>query len=219
MPTNLNTFIRGVYLKVQPKKIIIKTLNYKLNNEFCNVLYNYPRINFFNKKINGEYVTVIKCYNYYQDIIFFNSSCKNEYVKSIYGNYIYLYTNVSLILSELIIKLFEKNIVYRLINDYYLCFSDAELNKIKRISNLILDPNFPSDNSRKLYLHKKQLILNKLLLHFRNQNYLTIEAFATFSLSNYYDFLDDVIEKSAHIYFSNSNHVDLINFILNNLLK
>lgn len=204
---------------MQPKKIIIKTLNLKLNNEFCNALSNYPRINFFNKKINGEYITVIKCYNYYKDIKCFNFSYQNEYVKSIYGNYIYLYTNISLILSELIIKIFEKNITYHLINDYYLCFSNAELDKIKRISNLILDPNFPSDNSRKLYLYKKQLILNKLLLHFRNQNHLTIEAFANFSLSDYYDFLDDVIEKAAHIYFSNSNHVDLINFILNNLLK
>ena len=55
--------------------------------------------------------------------------------------------------------------------------------------------------------------------NFRNKNHLVIEGFANFSLDNYYFFLDDVIEKASHIYFSNTEHIDLINFILNNLLK
>ena len=209
----------GCFFRVQPKKIIIKTLNAKLNTEFCKILRTYPKINFFNKKINGEFVTVIKCYNYYSKLSCIWLPEKNDISKNIYGNYIFLYTNISLILSDLIINFFESFVVNRLINEYYFYFSKAEINKIKNISKLILDPNFPSDNSRKLYLYKKDLILNKLLLHFRRQNYLTIEAFANFSLDNYYDFLDNVIEKSAHIFFSNSNHFDLINFILNNLLK
>ena len=202
---------------MQSKKIIIKTLNKNLNNEFCKRLSNFPKIKFFNKKINGEFVTTIKCYNYYDNINLFHK--RSELCKNIYGNYIYLYTNTSLILSELIINLFEKNIISRLINNYYFYFSKSESKKIINISSAILDPNFPSDNSRKLYLYKKDLILNRLLLNFRNQNYLTIEAFANFSLDNYYFFLDDVIEKAAHIYFSNTDHVDLINFILNNLFK
>ena len=96
---------------MQPKKIIIKTLSSNLNNEFCNTLLNYPKINFFNKKINGEYVTIVKCYNYYDSISIFNSYTCNPNIKSIYANYIYLYTNISLILSELIINFFEKSIV------------------------------------------------------------------------------------------------------------
>ena len=208
-----------VFLLVQAKKIIIKTLNKQLNNAFLNTLSNYPKIIFFNKKINGEFVTTIKCHNYYKDLCIFSDFKKNTIKENIYGNYIYLYTNVSLILSELIIDFFEKLIVSRLINNYYFYFSNSEITKIKNISNIILDPNFPSDNSRKLYLYKKELVLTKLLLNFRKQNYLTIEAFANFSLDNYYFFLDDVIEKASHIYFSNTNHDDLINFILNNLLK
>lgn len=201
---------------MQPKKIIVKTLSPILSKEFCKVLSDYPKIKFFNKKINGEFVTTVKCFNYYNDFFGYDEFANS---KNIYGSYIYLYTNISMILSELIIKFFEKLIVSRLLNDYYFYFSDAETNKIKNIASTILDPNYPSDNSRKLYLYKKELILNRLLLNFRKQNYLTIEGFANFSLDNYYFFLDDVIEKAAHIYFSNSNQVDLINFILNNLLK
>ena len=201
---------------MQPKKIIIKTLSPILNKEFCKILSDYPKIKFFNKKINGEFVTTIKCFNYYND--FFNYD-KLHNSENIYGSYIYLYTNVSLILSGIIINFFEKLIVSRLINDYYFYFSDTETSKIKNITSIILDPNFPSDNSRKLYLYKKELILNRLLLNFRKQNHIVIEGFASFSLDNYYLFLDDVIEKATHIYFSNSNHTDLINLILNNLFK
>lgn len=93
------------------------------------------------------------------------------------------------------------------------------MRRIKNISYAILDPNFPSDNSKKLYLYRKDLILNRLLLNFRHKNFLTIEAFVNFSLENYSNFLDDVLEKAAHIYFSNADHADLINFILNNLFK
>lgn len=202
---------------MQSKKIIIKTLNKSLNSEFCKILSNYPKIKFFNKKINGEFVTTIKCHNYYNDLNPFK--VKSEISQNIYGNYIYLYTNISLILSELIIDFFEKLLVSRLIDTYYFYFSNSEITKIKNISNIILDPNFPSDNSKKLYLYKKELILNRLLLNFRSKNHVTIEAFANFSLDNYYLFLEDVIEKATHIYFSNTNHFDLINFILNNLLK
>lgn len=204
---------------MQAKKIIIKTLNKTLNDELCNRLLVYPKINFFSKKINGEFVIVIKCFNYYDKLSLFSNFEIRSISKEIYSNYIYLYTNVSLILSDFIIDFFEKNIVSRLIDTYYFYFSNSEIAKIKNISNLILDSNFPSDNARKLNLYKKDLILNRLLLHFRNQNYISIEGFANFLLDNYYFFLDDVIEKAAHIYFSNANHVDLINFILNNLFK
>ena len=121
--------------------------------------------------------------------------------------------------EEELISFFERKILLRLLNYYSDYFSNAEIKRIKNISFAILDPNFPSNNSKRLYLYKKDLILNRLLLNFRHRNYLTIEAFANFSLENYSNFLDNVLEKAAHIYFSNASHADLINFILNNLLK
>ena len=192
---------------MNPKKIIIKTINPILNKDFCNILKTYPKIKFFNKYINGEYTTVVKCSNYYN----------NLNLDNIYGSYIYLYTNISLILSELIIKHFEHSLVNHLLNYYY--FSTSKMQKIKNISFFILDSNFPSEHSRKLYLYKKELILNKLLLNFRKQNYLLIEGFANFSLDNYYLFLDNVLEKVSYVYFSNNTDIELINFILNNLFK
>mgnify|MGYP004484518059 FL=1 len=195
---------------MQPKKIIIKTLYKKLNTDFCNALKEYPRIKFFNKKINGQYVTTIKCSNYYNDGLQGNN---------VYGSYVYLYTSISLILSELIIKFFESHFISFLINDYYFYFSNTEKNRIKNISSIMLDLNFPSDSSRKLYLYKKDLILSRLLNNFRHHNHLSIEGFANFNLDNYFSFLDDVIEKSAHVYFSNSDPGLLINFILNNFFK
>lgn len=195
---------------MQPKKIIIKTLYKKLNCAFCNTLKKYPRINFFNKKINGQYVTTIKCSNYYD--------CSSNF-DNVYGSYVYLYTSISLILSELIIDFFEAHFISFLINDYYFYFSNKEKSRIKNISSILLDSNFPSDSSKKLYLYKKDLILSKLLTNFRHRNHISIEGFANFGLDNYFSFLDDVIEKSAHVYFSDSDTSLLINFILNNFFK
>lgn len=177
---------------MSPRKIIIKTLYPKINNDFCDALNRSKKINYFNKKINGVYVTTIKCSNYYK-----NANKSDD----IYGSYIYLYTSISLILSELIIKYFENYFVDSLMDNYYFCFSKNEQARIKNISSTILDFNFPCDTSKKLYLYKKDLILSRLLKNFRTQNHICVEGFANFKLDNYFSFLDDVIEKSAHIYF------------------
>lgn len=96
---------------MKPKKIIIKTLNKNLNISLCKILKKYPKLNFINRKINGEYLTIIKCYNYYESI---GISSNNTNFKNIYGNYIYLYTSISMILSELIISFFERKIITRI---------------------------------------------------------------------------------------------------------
>lgn len=195
---------------MNPKKIIIKTLYKNLNTQLCKSLDKLSKINYFSKKINGVYVTTIKCSNYYK-----NANKSDD----IYGSYVYLYTSVSIILSQLIIDFFERKFINILISDYYFYFSKNEQEKIKNISSMILDYNFPCNSSKELYLYKKDLILSKLLLNFRKQNHIQIEGFASFELDNYFSFLDDAIEKSAHIYFSNLDPDILINFMLNNFFK
>ena len=80
-----------------PKSIIIKSNTSKLIEQLVNELSQYPNIRFFKRKINGEETLVIKCFNYY------NNLAKENY-KNFYGNYIYLYTCVSLLLSDLILE-------------------------------------------------------------------------------------------------------------------
>lgn len=179
---------------MQPKYIIVKIYSKVFFSLFVNELKNYDKIHFVSKKINGINTVIIKCQNYYKKFI--DSSFDN-----IYLSYIYLYTNVSLILSELIIKCYELKITYQILSSKYSHLAPYDIEKLKNIIHIILDSNYPSIESKKLYLYRKDLILNKLLLNFRNKNYIYADHFAFFKLKNYYEYLEDVIEKTYSHYW------------------
>ena len=176
------------------KFIIIKIQSKSFYTLLVSRLTEYKRIHFFEKKINGIYTISIKCENYYNSILNYNNS------ENIYKSYIYLYTNVSLILSELIIEFYELKITHQILDSQYRYLSSYKKYKIRNILQAVLDVNFPSSESRKLYLYRKDLILNKLLLNFRNCNYIYPEHFAFFKLPNYYEHLENIVEKTCAKY-------------------
>ena len=100
---------------MHPKSIIIKTLNNCLYQKLVNELYRYPSIRFIHKKINGEHTIVVKCFNYYD-------KNKIENANNFYGNYIYLYTCLSLILTDLIISNYENIFINRILQYNYFYF-------------------------------------------------------------------------------------------------
>lgn len=152
------------------------------------------RINFFHKKINGIYTIIIKCEKYYKNF------CKKDDSSNIYLSYIYLYTSVSLTMSELIISLFERKIAFQILSSKYKYLPSSKFEKISNIVNVVLDSNYPSIESKKLYLYRKDLILNKLLLNFRKQNYIHIDYFLHFKLNDYYKHIENIIEKTHSHY-------------------
>ena len=170
---------------MNPKLIIIKIHSRTFYKLLVSELTNYKRLKFYHKKINGIYTVVIKCQAYYENL--FNTKIE----PNIYLSYIYLYTSVSLILSELIIKFFEQKITYQILSSKY---------KYLPIVHVVLDSNFPSIESKKLYLYRKDLILNKLLLNFRKRNYIHVDYFAYFKLKDYHNHLENIIEKTYSHY-------------------
>lgn len=177
-----------------PKFIILKIHSKVFYQIFVRELTNYPKIFFFSKRINGVYTVIIKCQKYYEYIL------GHELKSNIYLSYIYLYTNIALILSDLIIRFFEEKITKQILQSKYRYLPPYELMRFSNIAHAVLDSNFPSADSRKLYLYRKELILNKLLIHFRNHNYLFIDSFVFFKLSDYHDHLEDIIEKTYSRY-------------------
>lgn len=179
---------------MQPKFIIIKIHSKNFYNMIVSELTNYNKIKFFSKKINGIYTIVIKCQHYYKMLL------KNKYKNNIYLSYIYLYTSISMILSELIIRYFESSITHQILYSRYWYLPSYEISKVSNILHAVLDSNFPSIESKKLYLYRKDLILNKLLLNFRNRNYIYADYFAYFKLTDYYNHLENIIEKTCSQY-------------------
>ena len=179
---------------MQPKFLILNFHSKKLNDLFIKKLSEYPNIKFFSKKINGINCVAIKCQNYYKKILNINS------YSNIYQSYIYLYTSVSLILSEIIISEFETKLTRQILFSKYHYLNNYEKEKINSILNFVLDINYPSINSKKLYLYRKDLILNKLLFNFRHHNYLFVDHFIFFKLTDYYLHLENIISKTCMRY-------------------
>lgn len=195
-----------------PKSIIIKSNTNLLIDNLEKILKEYPNIRFFCKKINGEKTIVIKCFNYYNQFAVESS-------KNFYGNYIYLYTCVSLILTDLIVEHFENILVKRILRYNYFYFGAKKLSKISNIANLLLSSNAPIEYSNEFFLYRKQLVLSALLKNFRKTNFLQIDGFVNFSLPEYYDFLDEIVDTVVELYMSNLVSVDFLSSILRNMFK
>lgn len=195
-----------------PKSIIIKSNTSKLIGQLVNELSQYPNIRFFKRKINGEDTLVIKCFNYYNNLA-------KENQRNFYGNYIYLYTCVSLLLSDLILENKENIIVKRIINYNYFYFGKVTLQKILNITNLILAPNSPLENSKEFLLYRKQIILSSLLHNFRKTNYLHLDSFINFSMTSYIEFLEEIIDMVIQLFLSNSTSLEYLNFVIKNMFE
>lgn len=195
-----------------PKSIIIKSNTDFLIDNLEKILKEYPNIRFFYKKINGEKTIVVKCFNYYNKFAV-------ETQKNFYGNYIYLYTCISLILADLIVEYFETTLINRILKYNYFYFEENKLSKISNITNLILSSNAPIEYSNEFFLYRKQLVLSALLKNFRKTNYLHIDSFINFSLPEYYDFLSEIVDTVVELYLSNLATVDFLSSILKNMFK
>lgn len=192
------------------KSIIIKSNTDKIITQLVDELSNYPNIRFIYKKINGENTLVIKCYNYYDKFA-------KESKKNFYGNYIYLYTCISLILSDLVLSNYETILVNRLLRYNYFYFGKSKLHKISNIISLILNPNSPIENSEEFSIYRKQIILSKLLKNFRSTNFLHIDSFINFSLNQYVEFLEEIIYDIIQLYLSNLVSIEHLNFVIKNM--
>ena len=180
-----------------PKSIIIKSNTTSFIKRLVDELRKYPNIRFLYRKINGEETVVIK----------------------FYGNYIYLYTALSLILADLIIEEYEENMIKRILNYNYFYFEKYALTKIKNISSLVLTPNSLIENSAELLLYRKQIILSLLLKNFRKTNYLHVDSFINFSLNNYREFLEEILDMIVGLFLTNSTSIEYLNFIIRNIFE
>lgn len=190
-----------------PKQILIQSMSKNIINILNDELSHIPSIRFNYHKFNGIYTISIKCANYYQDF-------SNVASESFYGSYIYLYTNISLLLSAIIISYYESTIIKRIIKLNYFYFDIKEQNQIKNIAMSILDPDFPVEINRNLYMYRKETLLNSLLKNFRKANHINIESFVNFLSEPYMLELESTVDKAVELYLSDISYIELIKLIL-----
>jgi hypothetical protein len=196
---------------MQPKSLCVRSMSEKFIDVFEEELKKINSIRYVRRKINGLHTVIIKCSNYY-------NAFTNENQKSFYGSYIYLYTNISIILSELIISFYETLLSERLIRAQYFYFNSKDREQILNITKSMLDPTFPLTSNKNMYLDRKEKLLCGLLKHFRKTNRLEIDAFVNFASGLYTVELEETINTSVDLFLLDKNYYDIITFILQNLL-
>ena len=198
-----------------PKQIILKTTFLGVHQKILQELSAYSKMKYTHHQINGEYTVAIFCDSYYSRLF------KTPEDSSIYHSYIYLYTTISLILCKVIIECFEPFLLKHYLKKNHLSAfqKQKQKKKIKAIISMLLDDNFPSENAKKIYQYRSDLIFHELLLLFRKQNHVTLDSVALFSLPYYHHFLEDVVDITTEMVTSKKSHEDFINFILNNFFK
>lgn len=180
------------------KSIIIKTHSKELYKLLISKLISVKSIKFFSKKINNVYACVIKCNNYYSRVNF-------AVQESFYRNYIFLYSTLSLILSEILIEYFEQYIAKRFINSQYFYFPKNTLTQLTNLSSLVLSEYSTDYSVNELYLVRKEILLRELLNNFQKRNYLLLESFINFSSPNYHEILEYILSTSIELILSNQN--------------
>lgn len=180
------------------KSLLIKTHSKKLHELLVKEFLESSKIKFFSKKINGAYIITIKCNDYYSFLSFPTS-------KSIYGNYIFLYSSISIILSDILIRFYENIFAKRYIASQYFYFPKTVINQLNNLSSLVLSDSLPDCSNNELYLFRREILLHDLLNNFQKQNHILIDSFINFSAPNYHEILEYILTTSVELILSNQN--------------
>lgn len=192
---------------MKPKCIILKTQSKEFLDAFIYKLNEFKTIRFFSIKMNGFYTVVIKCHNYYHYFGFQNKS-------NVCASYIFLYSVISIILSDLFLTYYEHLVSRRMIAAKK--NMNLNLNKLSSISSLLLDEHSPFELSETLYKRRKNLLLETLLKNFRKCNYIYTDYFVDFFAKSYIEELEKIIDASIEILNNKFLYHYMMTFVFQN---
>lgn len=189
---------------MKPRYILIKTQNSNLIKTLIFQIQEIKHIRFFHFKTNGFYTLTIKCHNYYNPEEIFTDN-------QLYGSYIFLYSLISMLLSDLLIFYYEHDLTNHLLKPKHLNIKD--LSKISNISALLLDQNSPLELSEVLYKRRKNYLLDDLFQNFRKRNFIFLDYFLDFNAPKYKEEISKIIEASVEILENKTLYHYMMNFI------
>lgn len=192
---------------MQPRYILIKSQNPDFIQALLFQIKEIKHIRFFYFKSNGFYTITIQCYNYYNS--------KNTFDENkLYGSYIFLYSVLSIMLSDLLITHYEHGLTRRMLHARNL--NSKELAKLSNISALLLDENSPLEFSEILYKRRKNCLLDALFKNFRSRNFVFVDNFLDFNAPEYQSEVLKIVEASIEILENDVLYRYMMSFIFHN---
>jgi len=164
---------------------------------FCIKTNNPKAIEFINKKLekiklNGIFVSNASFAVYKNIIIHYNGEQIQKFTYSI-----------SKILTECIICLYEKNLIFSLINKNYFYFSSYEREKIYE--------HYLEHSTEDEYIHnKKESIKSAVSNYLNDNNKMILDGFVMFRLNECISLLDEVVDLSVNSFLLEKEYIEFI---------
>lgn len=127
--------------------------------------------------------------------------------------YIKAVNNLSDILSEYILKYYEKDILEKIVNRICNGMPKTEKDEIFRIVCSRIYTQQSDVSSRVLIEGRKKTISTELAEYFKNANTITLEGFITFRLGKYVKRLEIEVERSIRQYLIERQYEEYINLL------
>lgn len=108
-------------------------------------------------------------------------------------------------LTKLIIDIFEKNLISKIINKTYCYFEETERLKISDISSSIIDENLNSKND---------LIFIAIYDYLKSFSEMNLDGFIRFRLKDYLDVLEYLVDLSVNNFIINREYDRFINLLV-----
>lgn len=121
----------------------------------------------------------------------------DDKITFIFNNFENSCNSFSLWLSNLIIDLYEKKIIKKIIKKNYFYFEPDEQEKISNISTSIIDENSQS---------KKDLVFLSVFDYVKHNTQMILEGFIIFRLKDYLEVLDYLVDLSVNSFIINREY-------------
>lgn len=153
-------------------------------------------INFGTLNLESVYITLSEFKIYKNIIVHYTGENPNVF-----------YDKLSSILSDTIIKFYEKRLLRRILEYNYFYFNSLEKKEILNVAEDFLDEDFISEEDN--YLAIYSAVLN----YISENKSLVLEGFVNFRLGNYMKNLDYIIDLSVNKYITDKEYLEFVNML------
>lgn len=117
------------------------------------------------------------------------------------------YDKLSSILSDTIVKFYEKRLLRRILEYNYFYFNSLEKKEILNVAKEFLDEDFISEEDNFLAIYSA-------VMNYISQNKsLVLEGFVNFRLGNYMKNLDYIVDLSVNKYITDKEYLEFVNML------
>ncbi len=121
--------------------------------------------------------------------------------------------HVSNALADFIIRKYEEKLISRIINSNYCYFNSVEKKEIFNLSLKIIRNEDKNLVNSLFQIHRRNVIIRKLMDYFEGSNSLILDGFVNFRLKDYMKDLEEVVDKAVDDFLMEREYREFIRLL------